>query len=371
MSKATYYVNTTTIWTKVAGGTQYAADTNQVYGFLVSDKHIIDWPSALTTVSISGLADVNSISTTVIPSYTDDGKQVPSHAFGHYYRNNAAIPWPASFTGTITVPAETNSSPSASTAQSTAASSSPVASETVSTNTEDSASSTRTGGAPTSTYSPSSSHAASSHSSGLSSGATAGIAIGCILAGLIIGLIAAFFLFRRKGKRNDSVDNVVVHNEPKAYPSDKGTPTHDVQLNQFLLEATPDRDIAQEVQSIGALIDQHVETHYHTRPINTDRRTLASALANIGFPNSTNSAQIDSQNAALLCLDPRTRQVGLRHVIMRTLFSSIDTQSPNPSMLPAPVASFLRAIPPTENDRYADAQGKAPTPQDKAHVLTL
>lgn len=252
----------------------------------------------------------------------------------------------------------------------------------ISNSAEGSASSTATDGTPTSTSVTNSSPAPSSHSSGLSPGATAGIAIGCALVGLAIGIIASFCLFRRKAKHsqlddrkakhNQLGDRVVIHelhdtvihelqDTAKTYVSEKGTPVHDIQLNQFLLEATPDRDIAQEVQSIGALVDQHVETYYHTRPINIDRGTLASSLAHIGFPSSTHAAQLDAQSAAVLCLDPRSRQIGLRHVIMRTLFSSIDTHSPNPSMLPAPVASFLRAIPPAESDRYADPQGKAST----------
>ncbi|KAJ4147945.1 hypothetical protein LMH87_002438 [Akanthomyces muscarius] len=197
----------------------------------------------------------------------------------------------------------------------------------------------------------------SSHSTGISTGATAGIAIGCALVGLAIGLLVAFCLFRRKGKRNGLQGNGVLPREFEEYPSDKGTPVHDIQLNQFLLEATPDRDIAQETQSIGALIDQHVESYYHTHPVTVDNRALASVLTQLGFPLTTNSTSLDAQSAAALCLDPRSRRVGLRHVLMRVLFSSIDMHSPHgPSMLPAPAASFLRAIPPAESDRFGDPQ---------------
>ena len=374
MSKATYYVTIRTLYTK-AVGTQYEPDPNQVYGVLVANAKTLAWPTDLTTVKIPGLTSSNSVSPIV---KTVSGSE--SFTFGQYYSAGVPIPWPTDVSGTITVPATIPSSSSASTSQT--ASSGSVASETGSNNTDDSTSSMGTGATPTSTSSSSSSHVSSSHSSGLSSGATAGIAIGCVLAGLVIGIVAAFCLLGRRAKHSQSndrkanhrqlgdrvviheLDDTVIHelhDTAETYASEKGTPAH-IQLNQFLLEATPDRDIAQEVQSIGALIDQHVETYYHNRPVNTDRRTLASALAHIGFPSSTNSAQIDAQSAAVLCLDPRTRQAGLRHVIMRTLFSSIDTHSPNPFMLPAPVATFLQAIPPAESDRYADAQGKASTP---------
>lgn len=171
------------------------------------------------------------------------------------------------------------------------------------------------------------------------------------------------------------MDNVpVLRHEHKAYPSDKATPpVSDIQLDRFLLEPTPDRDIAQETQSIGALIDQHVESYYHTHPVTADARALASVLTQLGFPSTTDSASLDTQGATALCLDPRSRHVGLRHVIMRVLFSSIDVNSPHGlSMLPAPVASFLRAIPPAESDRFGDSQGKQGFPLGtKVHAQFL
>lgn len=192
----------------------------------------------------------------------------------------------------------------------------------------------------------------------------------------MIGFLAAVCFFRRKGKAKGTVDTAIPHPELEAYRTDKVTPVQDIQLNQFLLEASPDRDIAQETQSIGALIDQHVESYYHTHPISIDTKTLESVLLQLGFPLTTNLvSSLHAQGAATLCLDPRSRRVGLRHVIMRVLFSSIDMHSLHGlSMLPAPVTSFLRAIPPAENDRFGDHEGRpfSPPPEiNESPFLTL
>lgn len=203
----------------------------------------------------------------------------------------------------------------------------------------------------------------STSSTGVSAGAVAGIAIGCLVVGLIIGLLGACILLRRKGRRNETGDTAVVHHEPKGYggktsPATTSPHVSDIQLNQFLLEATPDRDIAREVQSLGELIRQHVETYYHSKPVNPSIQGLCGYLE---FPGLDSNSSLDLRSIALLCLDPKTRQTGLRHVILRTAFTSIDFHSRYGRlqyMLPQPIDSFLRTMPPDGTVRNDDPQGE-------------
>lgn len=190
-------------------------------------------------------------------------------------------------------------------------------------------------------------------SSGLPTGAIAGIAIGCAAVGLVIGLLAACILLRRKRKQPNTT--VIAQQEAKAY--ENASPiTSDIHLNQFLLDATPDREIVQEVRSLGDLIGQHVENYYHLSPINIDVSALSSTLDALGWANG------NSLSTTLLCLDPQTRQVGLRHVILMTLFSSVSFP-PNgtPSLLPPLVTDFANSLPHTEKGHLGDPQGELPS----------
>ncbi|KAM3503824.1 hypothetical protein MY10362_003938 [Beauveria mimosiformis] len=333
-------------------GTAGVQDPNLAYAVLKSGGTSVNWPDTLTSISIPGIGPVTSITTIEKDLYqTKVGATVTGTGkFGLYQINGQSAPWPPNYTGPITIAPSTTAT-SISTPSSTQITPAPGTSVT-SGETTSTAANTET----VTSKRPTSTSKASPSSSRISAGATAGIAIGCAFVGLVIGLFAAFCLFKRKGKRSKTLDSAAIHHELEVYPSEKGAPINDMQLSQFLLEPTPDRDIAQETQSIGALIDQHVESYYHHHPIAGDQRAPASALADLGFPFSS-AASLDAQGATALCLDPRSRQVGLRHVIMRALFSSIDVHSSQgPSMLPAPVASFLRAIPPHESDRLGDPQ---------------
>ncbi|KAG5995665.1 hypothetical protein E4U54_002814 [Claviceps lovelessii] len=244
---------------------------------------------------------------------------------------------------------------------------------------------------------------ASTSLNGLSAGQVAGIAVGCAIGGLLAGLVAAYVLLRRKSQYANLANAMVVHDEPNDSTTEK-TPTAQVisgsrinntarmnglQLDHFLLEATPNRDIAQEVQSLGELIHQHVETHYHTKPIVANTETLSAALVGLRFcsdPSSTHSS-IPAQSMAILCRDASTRFVGLRHVITRAAFNSIDfdlrrddrdssgsgsgSGSPFPSLLPEPMVTFLRAMAAREQEAGtgADVHGhKAP---DEATAMAV
>ncbi|KAF4998036.1 hypothetical protein FDECE_11913 [Fusarium decemcellulare] len=223
--------------------------------------------------------------------------------------------------------------------------------------TEDADTETTTGSA--ATESPS--NTSKSESDGLSDGAVAGIAIGCIIFGLALGLMAAFILLRRRRHRQgkdvsqSSFSQTDKHSHrPKDDVLVAVTPSrNDVELSQFLLEATPDKQIQGELHALSELIYQHVENHYHRLNVQVDTEALAQTLVNIGY--SSAASGLEAQRVAALCVDLNTRPVTLRHVLSHAIFQSLDFNSRSSvSMLPLAVAEFLRTIPSTKREGTPD-----------------
>ncbi|KAK2767108.1 hypothetical protein CKAH01_15383 [Colletotrichum kahawae] len=205
----------------------------------------------------------------------------------------------------------------------------------------------------TSSASPTSTN--KSPSSGVSTGAIAGASVGCLVAGLIIGSLIAFLLLGRKKQKSgryspqsSDTGHIIVGPESKALASSTPASHSDgIQINQFLLDATPDKEMAGELQSLGELIQQHVENNYHSNPVQIDPHALAPSLSNLGLGELS---KLSTEEIASFCIDQKTRQAGLQHVVSLAVFGSIDFKAKNRySMLPGPIASFLHSIPPTES----------------------
>ncbi|EQB54271.1 hypothetical protein CGLO_05909 [Colletotrichum gloeosporioides Cg-14] len=203
---------------------------------------------------------------------------------------------------------------------------------------------------PTSTNKPS--------SSGVSTGAIAGASVGCLLAGLIIGGLIAFLLLGRKKRKSgryspqsSDTGHIIVGPESKALASSAPANHSDnIQINQFLLDATPDKELAGELQSLGELIQQHVENNYHSNPVQIDPHALAPSLSSLSNLGLGELSKLSTEEIASLCIDPKTRQAGLQHVVSLAVFGSIDFKAKSRySMLPGPIASFLQSIPPVES----------------------
>ncbi|KAL0933279.1 uncharacterized protein CTRU02_212242 [Colletotrichum truncatum] len=185
--------------------------------------------------------------------------------------------------------------------------------------------------------------------------AVAGAAVGCLVAGLLIGFVAAFFLLRRKYHRtakNSSfrpeMQHIAVNADSKAFGSSP-TATHnnEIQLDQFLLDLTPDKEIASELHALSELVCQHVDNHYHRMPVQANSQSLVGSLLNIGIGD--NPKQISADQVAALCVDPQTRQIGLKYVISHAVFVTVDFNARSRfSLLPPPVAFFLQSMPPVE-----------------------
>ncbi|VTO93161.1 unnamed protein product [Fusarium graminearum] len=183
-------------------------------------------------------------------------------------------------------------------------------------------------------------------SKGLSDGAVAGVAIACIIAGVAIGLVAAFILFRRRLKSTNSSPGFITlesrHVEPKNEPQvNVVASTHDAELEQFLLEATPDKEIQAELRSLSELIYQHVETYYHGPQVLASSAEVAQCIVHIGY--SAELSGLQAEAVAAVCLAPRTSRVGLRHVLSHTIFRRLDFNSGGDlSMLPPVIAAMAQ-----------------------------
>lgn len=224
------------------------------------------------------------------------------------------------------------------------------------------------GASATSTASQTPSPINSAQAAGLGSGAIAGIAIGCVIAGLIIGAVAALCLLRRRQDKH-----AVPEYLPMKYSSGEKVlplaPVSDkLQLDQFLLDSKPDADIAAELQSLGQLIQQHVENNYHLQPVQRSPNVLAQTLVQLGLYEQDSSAAI---SLASLAVDPRTRWAALQHVISRVTFasSSLDGHSPI-SLLPPFSGAFVQTLPPIESHRGSSEGGYNVLSHPLVHSLT-
>ncbi|KAK4122038.1 hypothetical protein N657DRAFT_691971 [Parathielavia appendiculata] len=181
---------------------------------------------------------------------------------------------------------------------------------------------------------------------GTNAGAIAGAAVGCLMVGLLLGFAIAFFWFRRKAQLHRDSERPI--EERKASSAVARAPAEGtLQLGKFLLESNPNTEIASELRSLDTLIQQHVENNYHLGPVQTDPRALAVSLMQLGIGNGGGLA---AETIAQLALEPTSRHVALRHVISQALFTSIDVSARSElSMLPAPLAAFLRSIPQWES----------------------
>ncbi|KUI68785.1 hypothetical protein VM1G_04425 [Cytospora mali] len=191
-------------------------------------------------------------------------------------------------------------------------------------------------------------------SNGLSTGAVAGIAVGCAIAGLVIGILVAFLLLKRRSKFNPEPQIIETRTEGKSFDSraftvtPAETPSAVSDLDQFLLAPKPDKELAGELQSLGHLIEQHVEDNYHLFPVKQSISSLSEALAKLGLAVDEDMLPGPAQLAGMAA-NPMTRYVTLQHVISRVIFESLAVKSTSEtSMLPPAVSSLMREMPPCE-----------------------
>ncbi|KAI1122932.1 hypothetical protein F5Y10DRAFT_270574 [Nemania abortiva] len=158
-----------------------------------------------------------------------------------------------------------------------------------------------------------------SSSSGMSNGAVAGISIATALVGGILGVIGGLLLARR-GKRRSSVLEHVTYSDNATEPATNPATRNQLQQDQFLLGSTPDASLICDLRSLGHLIQQHAETHYHTNPVQLDSTQLHQSLRDLGIERGDISA---IERLTSLALDPQTRLSAIRYVIAKAAFESV------------------------------------------------
>lgn len=206
----------------------------------------------------------------------------------------------------------------------------------------------------------------STTSNGLSTGAIVGIAVGCAVAGLVIGTFMACLFLKRRSKSYPRAELVETRTGGKSFDSRAFTatpvepPSAVSALDEFLLLPKPDKELAGELQSLGHLIQQHVEDHYHLLPVQKSISSLGQALTVLGLAVDKKALSGLAQLADMSA-EPRTRHVALQHVISRVIFESLAFRSTSKlSMLPPTVLSLVREMPPCEK-HLGNPEGQSPS----------
>lgn len=198
---------------------------------------------------------------------------------------------------------------------------------------------------------------------GLTTGGVVGIAVGCAIAGVVIGVMTSAFLIQRHRKHAEE-QTIESHpgksTDPWAFKVTPAEPVMAVSdIDQFLLAPKSDKELAEEVQSLGYLIQQHVEDNYHLSPVRQSAESLNQELECLGLGEGDFTVPKPAQLAAM-ATDPKTRFATLQHVIARVIFDSLSVKSVGKiSMLPPSVSSLVREMPPCEK-HVGNSEGIVP-----------
>lgn len=122
-------------------------------------------------------------------------------------------------------------------------------------------------------------------------------------------------------------------------------------LDQFLAVPKSDKELEEELERLGKLIQHHVEDpdYYITRKRNLTP-PLNMYLWDLGLRNTDNTLPSFSKLQAM-ALDPNMRSTALQHVIARVIFGSLSVKPVGKiSLLPPLVSSLMRDMPPCEKD---------------------
>ncbi|KAI3343550.1 hypothetical protein F4824DRAFT_507384 [Ustulina deusta] len=188
---------------------------------------------------------------------------------------------------------------------------------------------------------------AAAKSLGLSNETVAGISTATALTGAILGVVAGFFLGRRRKKRPPPPEYVAYSDREKELAASPTT-TNTRQLDQFLLDPTPDTTLARELRCLNDLIQQHAEMHYHLHPVQLESSQLQQPLRDLGIERGHAPA---IAKIASLALEPRTRLSSIRYVITKAaLESTMIGGSACVSLLPPMVSIASQTFPLFEDD---------------------
>lgn len=169
-----------------------------------------------------------------------------------------------------------------------------------------------------------------------------------------------FFLRRRpKTIAGEAPELLKVHSGNKSFDSRPFTASPAIEpapgvestvpdLYQFFTIPKSDKDLVGELRSLGHLIQQHVEDHYHASSVTQSASSLSETLTDLGLSSLTMGIP-GPEHLASIAVDVKSRHVALQHVISRIIFDSISVQSKGSiSLLPPSVSSLAQNMPPCE-----------------------
>lgn len=119
-------------------------------------------------------------------------------------------------------------------------------------------------------------------------------------------------------------------------------------LDKYLPIPKADGELRSELQSLGHLVQQHVEDHYHGEPKFTTTAFISQTLVEVGLGEDTKSLPGAAQ-LANMAANPSIRPLVLQHIIMRVIFMSLTMSAEcGISLLPSLVMDMVRDMPPVE-----------------------
>lgn len=130
-------------------------------------------------------------------------------------------------------------------------------------------------------------------------------------------------------------------------------------LDQLLSVPTPNKELEEKLESVGKLIQQHVEGMGHYiihRQIPTG--PLSMVLWDLGLRDGPVGSTMPSlHQLESMVVDPNKRITALQHVIARLIFGSLSIPfNGTISMLPPGVSSVVQEIPRRQMDK-GDLEG--------------
>ncbi|KAI2630419.1 hypothetical protein GGS21DRAFT_200062 [Xylaria nigripes] len=181
------------------------------------------------------------------------------------------------------------------------------------------------------------------NSSGLNGGAIAGIAIATSLVGGLLGILAGLLLARRYKKQEPLPEYIAYSDREKEAPTST-TAADQLHFDQFLLDPKPDSAITSELRSLGRLVNEHAQAHYHLQPVQLESSKLRQPLYDLGIEKGSAPA---IARLASLAIEPRTRLNAIRYVICKAAFeSTVISGGTCVSLLPPMVSNMSSSAPP-------------------------
>lgn len=180
--------------------------------------------------------------------------------------------------------------------------------------------------------------------SGLSSGAAAGVGIGGVIAGAILAGLAFLFLFARYKKRHQqTLGNHSPNNNMDIARQEKGQSTAmkngSTIVESYLPQPAEDDAINAELSRLRDKIKDHIQSYYHTKPVNSQLIDMAQLQA------FTNDTGIQVAKLKELVSSPHSRAAALRLCVAWLIVSRCDGYGPaGESLLPPEIASFAALI---------------------------